>query len=82
MILSSYLTKVVYETVATPVTYAVVAALKRAENVDAFDRATNFNPFARTSPNHGPARRIVSLWVPWRPLAVRFPPQLPASQQI
>jgi uncharacterized integral membrane protein (TIGR00697 family) len=46
MILSSYLTKVVYETLATPVTYAVVAGLKRAENVDAFDEHTNFSPFA------------------------------------
>jgi queuosine precursor transporter len=46
MILSSYLTKVVYETLATPLTYAVVATLKRAESVDAFDTTTNFNPFA------------------------------------
>jgi uncharacterized integral membrane protein (TIGR00697 family) len=46
MIVSSYLTKVVYETLATPVTYVVVAWLKRAEGVDAFDRGTDFNPFA------------------------------------
>jgi uncharacterized integral membrane protein (TIGR00697 family) len=46
MILSSYLIKVVYETLATPLTYAVVAWLKRAEDVDAFDTHTNFNPFA------------------------------------
>jgi uncharacterized integral membrane protein (TIGR00697 family) len=46
MILSSYFTKVVYETLATPLTYLVVAALKRAESVDAFDTTTNFNPFA------------------------------------
>ena len=45
MILSSYLTKVVYETLATPLTYLVVAQLKRAESVDAYDTATNFNPF-------------------------------------
>jgi uncharacterized integral membrane protein (TIGR00697 family) len=45
MILSSYLIKVVYETLATPVTYLVVAWLKRAEGVDAFDRETDFNPF-------------------------------------
>lgn len=45
LILSSYVTKVVYETLATPVTYLVVAWLKRAEGVDAFDHATDFNPF-------------------------------------
>lgn len=45
MILSSYLVKVVYETLATPLTYLVVGWLKRAEGVDAFDRATDFNPF-------------------------------------
>ena len=46
MILSSYLTKVVYETLATPATYLVVGWLKRAEGVDAFDEETDFNPFA------------------------------------
>jgi queuosine precursor transporter len=46
LILWSYLTKVIYETVATPVTYAVVAWLKRVEQADTFDRGTNFNPFA------------------------------------
>ena len=53
MILSSYLTKVVYETLATPVTYLVVGWLKRAESVDAFDQETDFNPFALSpaSPN-------------------------------
>jgi uncharacterized integral membrane protein (TIGR00697 family) len=46
MIVSSYLIKVVYETLATPMTYLVVGWLKRAEGVDAFDRGTDFNPFA------------------------------------
>ena len=41
----SYLTKVIYETLATPLTYAAVAWLKRVESVDTFDSATNFNPF-------------------------------------
>ena len=45
LIASSYLTKVVYETLATPLTYAVVGWLKRVERVDAFDRGTDFNPF-------------------------------------
>jgi uncharacterized integral membrane protein (TIGR00697 family) len=46
IILSSYLTKVVYEVLATPLTYLVVGWLKRAEQVDAFDESTNFSPFA------------------------------------
>jgi len=46
VILSSYFTKVVYETLATPLTYIVVAWLKRVEQVDAYDRSTDFNPFA------------------------------------
>src|SRR3984957_9663033 len=41
----SYVTKVIYETLATPVTYIVVAWLKRIEQVNAFDESTNFNPF-------------------------------------
>lgn len=46
LILSSYLFKVVYEALATPLTYVVVHWLKRMEEVDTFDRGTNFNPFA------------------------------------
>jgi queuosine precursor transporter len=46
LILSSYLIKVVYEVLATPLTYAGVGWLKRQEGVDAFDTGTNFNPFA------------------------------------
>jgi queuosine precursor transporter len=46
LILWSYLTKVIYETMATPVTYAMVAWLKRVEQADTFDCGTNFNPFA------------------------------------
>ena len=45
LILSSYLIKVTYETLATPMTYAVVRWLKRVEGVDAFDDHANFNPF-------------------------------------
>lgn len=45
-ILSQWLFKVAYETLATPLTYLVVNALKRAEGMDAFDRETNFNPLA------------------------------------
>ncbi len=50
IIVSSYLAKVVYEVLATPLTYAVVFGLKRAENVDTFDEHTSFNPF-RFSPD-------------------------------
>jgi uncharacterized integral membrane protein (TIGR00697 family) len=49
MILSTYLTKVAYEVLATPVTYAVVGWLKRSEGVDTFDTHTNFSPFIFTS---------------------------------
>ena len=37
--------KVLYETVATPITYAIVNGLKRAEGIDYFDTDTDFNPF-------------------------------------
>jgi queuosine precursor transporter len=47
--LSSYLIKVVYETLATPLTYVGVAWLKRQEGVDVFDTQTDFNPFALRS---------------------------------
>ena len=37
--------KVIYETVATPITYAIVNGLKRAEGIDHYDESTDFNPF-------------------------------------
>jgi hypothetical protein len=43
--LTSYLLKVAYEVLATPLTYVVVNFLKRAEASDPFDAHTNFNPF-------------------------------------
>ncbi len=43
-ILSQWLFKVAYETIATPLTYLVVNFLKKKENEDYFDRSTNFNP--------------------------------------
>jgi queuosine precursor transporter len=45
LIVSSYLGKVAYEVLATPLTYAVVNFLKRKEGVDTFDLGTDFNPF-------------------------------------
>jgi hypothetical protein len=45
IIMSSYLAKVVYEVLATPITYAVVYGLKKSEHVDTFDEHTSFNPF-------------------------------------
>jgi uncharacterized integral membrane protein (TIGR00697 family) len=45
LIVSSYLGKVLYEVLATPVTYVVVNFLKRREGIDTFDRGISFNPF-------------------------------------
>jgi len=43
-ILSQWLFKVAYETLATPLTYLAVNFLKRNEREDVFDENTNFNP--------------------------------------
>ena len=48
MILTHWLVKTGYETVATPFTYAIVGYLKRKENVDTYDYDTSFNPFLVT----------------------------------
>jgi uncharacterized integral membrane protein (TIGR00697 family) len=47
MIVSGYISKVLYEALATPFTYLIVNRLKRAEGIDVYDRNTDFNPFAR-----------------------------------
>ena len=47
LVIWSYLFKVLYEGIATPITYAIVNFLKRSEGVDTFDRSTDFNPFSR-----------------------------------
>jgi uncharacterized integral membrane protein (TIGR00697 family) len=44
MIVSQWLFKSAYETLATPLTYRAVAYLKRIDQVDAYDRETDFNP--------------------------------------
>ncbi len=44
IILGEWLSKVLYEIIATPLTYRVVNYLKRVENEDYYDRDTNFNP--------------------------------------
>jgi queuosine precursor transporter len=44
-ILSQWVFKVVYETLATPITYLVVNKLKKIEQEDYFDHKTDFNPF-------------------------------------
>jgi hypothetical protein len=46
MIMTSYLLKVGYEVLATPLTYAVITWLKKVENADAYDRHESFNPFS------------------------------------
>jgi uncharacterized integral membrane protein (TIGR00697 family) len=43
-IISQWLTKTLYETIATPVTYLVVNYLKNKEGIDSFDTKTKFNP--------------------------------------
>lgn len=49
MIVSGYISKVLYEALATPFTYLIINALKRAEGVDVYDSGTDFNPFARNA---------------------------------
>src|SRR5256885_415070 len=57
LIVSGYLGKVLYETLATPATYVVVNALKRGEGVDVFDRDADFSPFAREQASPAEAAR-------------------------
>lgn len=45
-IVSQWLFKVLYETLATPLTYLVVNFLKRQEGIDTFDPDVSFNPLA------------------------------------
>lgn len=45
VLVSNYVIKCAWETLATPITYRVVAWLKRAEREDFYDRDTDFNPF-------------------------------------
>ena len=42
---NNYLTKVIWEILATPLTYLIVDFLKKAEKVDFFDRKTDFSPW-------------------------------------
>ncbi len=46
VMLTNYVLKVLWETVATPLTYLVVNFLKKKENEDYFDTDTNFTPFS------------------------------------
>ncbi len=43
-IVTQWLVKTAYETLATPLTYLVVNFLKRKEGIDVYDRETRFNP--------------------------------------
>ncbi len=45
-ILSQWLIKVAFETLATPFTYLLVNTLKKAEGIDFYDEDTNFSPLA------------------------------------
>ncbi len=48
-VLSQWLLKTLYETLATPLTYLVIGRLKQAEQSDAYDYDTDFNPFNLSS---------------------------------
>jgi queuosine precursor transporter len=48
-IVTQWLVKSLYETIATPFTYWAVNALKRHEGVDVYDHGTNFNPLTLAS---------------------------------
>jgi uncharacterized integral membrane protein (TIGR00697 family) len=43
-IITQWLTKSLYEAIATPLTYGVVNFLKRKEGIDVYDHETRFNP--------------------------------------
>lgn len=45
-VLTQWLLKVLYETVATPLTYLVINFIKRREGVDVFDEGISFNPLS------------------------------------
>ncbi len=45
-IVTQWLVKTAYETLATPITYGVVGFLKAKDKRDTFDREISFNPFA------------------------------------
>lgn len=47
-IVIQWLTKSVYEAVATPLTYSIVNFLKRKEGIDVYDHETRFNPLLIT----------------------------------
>lgn len=45
IIFASYVLKVSYEILATPLTYAVVGYLKKKEGIDVYDKNISYNPF-------------------------------------
>lgn len=46
IIVAQWLTKTVYEIIATPLTYRIVNYLKKKEGVDVYDYNTDFNPIS------------------------------------
>ncbi len=46
MVLSQWITKSVFEALATPVTYLIVGRLKAYEQLDVYDLDVSFNPFS------------------------------------
>ena len=45
VLITAWVSKVLWEALLTPVTYAVVGWLKRREGLDVFDEGTDFTPF-------------------------------------
>lgn len=54
IIAGEWLSKVLYEIVATPITYQIVNWLKRVENEDYYDWDTNFNPLTLSEAERRP----------------------------
>jgi uncharacterized integral membrane protein (TIGR00697 family) len=55
VIIAQWLTKCLYEILATPLTYWIVGRLKRVEGLDPYDTATDFNPFRLADPAEQPS---------------------------
>lgn len=56
LVVSQWVVKSAYETIATPFTYWVVNFLKRSEGMDVYDRDTNFSPFVWETERKGDRR--------------------------
>ena len=46
LLVTQWIVKVLYETIATPLTYVVVGYVKRKDGIDTYDEGVSMNPFA------------------------------------